>query len=319
MPPPQPPPGAKERDSRVEDAFRTLNEAESKFESASSGATSFARVFGLSSASAKYEQAAELFQRAGNQFKLAKRWNNAGEAYVRAADCLAKLREHEHEVASALTDASTCFKKPEADPRRALDAMDRTISIHSERGRFGMAARVAKELAELVETQFGGGGEDSARVMEAYQRAADLYLGEDAKSHANGCLLKVAQYAALSSDYQRAIVAFEQAAQSALEKELLRYGARDYLQRAGICHLCLGDEVGARRALERYSEWDASFGDSRERRLLEEVLEAVGSGDVDAFTAAVYEYDTVSKLDSWKTSMLLRVKNAMKYEEEDLT
>lgn len=34
--------------------------------------------------------------------------------------------------------------------------------------------------------------------------------------------------------------------------------------------------------------------------------------DVDAFTQAVVEYDSISKLDQWKTSILLRIKNSIK-------
>jgi alpha-soluble NSF attachment protein len=39
--------------------------------------------------------------------------------------------------------------------------------------------------------------------------------------------------------------------------------------------------------------------------------------DIEVFTDAVAEYDSVSKLDKWKTTLLLRIKNAMK--ESDLT
>ena len=35
--------------------------------------------------------------------------------------------------------------------------------------------------------------------------------------------------------------------------------------------------------------------------------------DIEVFTDAVAEYDSVSKLDKWKTTLLLRIKNAMKH------
>ncbi|KAK4537118.1 hypothetical protein CDCA_CDCA11G3143 [Cyanidium caldarium] len=315
----------RERDPRVDEAYLLLNAGEETWSAADAAARSFGRFLGLRSASAKYEEAADYFQRAGNHFKLAKRWKLAGEAYRRTADCLLKLKDHEHEAASAYVDAANCLKKSDADPAAAITALESAIAIHTERGRFGMAARLAKEVAEIHEvltqdeTPDSNSTARSLAVAEAYQRAADLYLGEEARSHANSCLLKVAQYYALAGDYAHAIDTFEQVARQSLESSLLRYHAKDSLQRAALCHLCASDEVGAERALNQYAQWDASFGGSREQRFVSEVMAAVASGDVDAFTQVVFDYDAVSKLDPWKTSVLLRIKNQMRHAEEDVT
>jgi alpha-soluble NSF attachment protein len=57
---------------------------------------------------------------------------------------------------------------------------------------------------------------------------------------------------------------------------------------------------------------DPSFGDSRECKLLSDIAAACEEQDVDAFTNAVYEFDSVQKLDSGLTTMLLGVKNNLK-------
>lgn len=54
-----------------------------------------------------------------------------------------------------------------------------------------------------------------------------------------------------------------------------------------------------------------SFAGSRECKLLDDVCAAFKDGNVDAFTDAVYSYDQISKLDPWKTSVLLKVKNSI--------
>lgn len=48
------------------------------------------------------------------------------------------------------------------------------------------------------------------------------------------------------------------------------------------------------------------------------ITEAVEGGDQEAFTAAVVEFDQVTKLDNWKTGMLLKIKRAIQ-EEPGLT
>ena len=44
------------------------------------------------------------------------------------------------------------------------------------------------------------------------------------------------------------------------------------------------------------------------------LLSACEENDVDAFTEALRNYDSVSRLDSWHTSMLLRVKKGIEGE-----
>ena len=43
------------------------------------------------------------------------------------------------------------------------------------------------------------------------------------------------------------------------------------------------------------------------------------AGDVERFTAKLAEYDRLTKLDDWKTSLLLKVKKSIEAEEEDFT
>jgi len=50
---------------------------------------------------------------------------------------------------------------------------------------------------------------------------------------------------------------------------------------------------------------------SRECKLLDDLCAAFKDGSVDAFTDAVYSYDQISKLDPWKTSVLLKVKQSI--------
>ena len=57
---------------------------------------------------------------------------------------------------------------------------------------------------------------------------------------------------------------------------------------------------------------------------LQELSEASEAGDVDAFSNAVAEFDNMTRLDPWKTALLVRIKRKITsrendVEEEDLT
>nr|GEY33152.1 alpha-soluble NSF attachment protein 2-like [Tanacetum cinerariifolium] len=100
------------------------------------------------------------------------------------------------------------------------------------------------------------------------------------------------------------------------------YGVKGHLLNAGICQLCKGDVVAITNALDKYQDMDPSFAGSREYRLLADLAAAIDDEDVENFTNAIKDFDSVTKLDAWKTTLLLRVKEMLKakeMEEDDLT
>lgn len=67
----------------------------------------------------------------------------------------------------------------------------------------------------------------------------------------------------------------------------------------------------AKRNLGKYESTDPSFSTTREAKLLRALIEAVESGDLQAFATACRDYDQVMKLDNWKTTILLKIKKTI--------
>jgi len=81
--------------------------------------------------------------------------------------------------------------------------------------------------------------------------------------------------------------------------------------KAGICLLARGDTIASSQGYVRYSQMDYTFADSREGKLLKDLIDACDATDPDLFTQKLYTYDQVSKLSPWETTVLLRVKGLM--------
>lgn len=69
--------------------------------------------------------------------------------------------------------------------------------------------------------------------------------------------------------------------------------------------------------MAKYSSQDTTFSSTREAKFANFLIEAIESGDEEAFTGAVVEFDQVVKLDNWKTSILLKIKRGIQ-EEPDI-
>jgi len=260
--------------------------------------------------STKYEDASEFYTKAANLYKMAKKWDKAGSAFVKAAECSVKIPS-KHEAASNYINAANCYKN--TNVADAVNCYKTGIEFFTDEGRFSIAAKHQKEVAELYEKE-----SEFENAIENYQTAAEYYEGENSSSAAIQCMVKVAQFAAQLEKYDKAIEVYEDVARKSLDNSLLKWSVKDYFFRAILCYLCGTDVVSAKRQLEKYQEQDYTFGSSRECKFLQEIIAAYESLDVEAFTQAVVEYDSISKLDTWKTTILLRVKNAIKGEEGEL-
>ena len=187
----------------------------------------------------------------------------------------------------------------------------------TDAGRLTQAAKLCKECAELYEQEefdSNEGKSSTVAAIEAYEQAADLFGMEDSKSQENTCRAKIAELcsAALDPpDLIRAAALYEQLGQSCLDSNLLKYNAKAYFLQAILCHLAQGDAIGGQQALSRYVGLDYTFDESREGKFATTLVECVENYDVEGLSTACFEYDRISKLDPWKTSMLVKVKRSI--------
>uniref|UniRef100_A0A8C6ZXG9 NSF attachment protein beta n=1 Tax=Nothoprocta perdicaria TaxID=30464 RepID=A0A8C6ZXG9_NOTPE len=245
------------------------------------------------------EEACEMYTRAANMFKIAKNWSEVNGL------------QSKHDSATSFVDAGNAYKK--ADPQgKADEILETLISFmisYIFQGRFTIAAKHHITIAEIYEAELV----DIEKAIAHYEQAADYYKGEESNSSANKCLLKVAAYAAQLEQYQKAIEIYEQVGTNTMDNPLLKYSAKEYFFKAALCHFIV-DELNAKLALEKYEEMFPAFTDSRECKLLKKLLEAHEEQNSEAYTEAVKEFDSISRLDQWLTTMLLRIKKSIQGE-----
>ena len=133
----------------------------------------------------KYEDAAELFHKSANQFKVAKEWKSAGTAFMRCSDCHHQCG-NTYESTEYITEAARCYKKVRCED--ALMCYTTAADMLCNEGKFSQAAKLQKELGE-----FHAEGEDYDKAIEAYKKAVDFFSGEEQHTSANQTLLEVAK------------------------------------------------------------------------------------------------------------------------------
>lgn len=237
----------------------------------------------------------------------------AGEAFEKCADLQINKLNEADDAANTFTEAFKVYKK--GHPEDAARCLNKAINHYTSRGNFRRAATHKQNLAELFELELG----DMKRAIESYELAASWFENDNAEALANKLYLKVADLAALDGDYYKATELLEKVSCASLNNNLMKWSVKDYFLRSGICHLAIGDMVATNRAVEKYRDLDPSFMSTREHQLLVDLSEAVEAGDQEVFSDKLFQYDQISKLDKWKTTMLLKIKTSIEEKGEDFS
>jgi len=250
----------------------------------------------------KKEEALELYQKGAVCYKQAKKWQEAGDAYKKCAEMMLEMK-NDFEASNHFIEASVCFKK--CSVPLTVQCYEAACRIQIDKGRFQQAAKMYKEVAEIAEAD---GVVDEA--LKNFKAAAEYYAQEEQTSTANSMFLKVAAISATLERYQEAIDIYEKVSAASLDVALLKWSVKDYLFHSLLCHMAnpAMDIIAAKRAHERYLDMDPTFQDTRECQLVAKLLQAVEDADADAFTGHVAEFDSMSRLDKWRTTLLLTIK-----------
>lgn len=196
--------------------------------------------------------------------------------------------------------------------------MESAVAIWTDAGRLVQAAKLSKECAELYESE-----DNVEKAMEWYTQAGDLFGMEDSKSQENTCRAKVAELASAAldpPDFLKAASLYNDLGLACLDSNLLKYNAKAHFLQATLCHLANQDAIAAQQGLDRYEGLDYTFGESREGKFARQLLECVEAYDEEGLGTACFEYDRISKLDPWKTTLLVKIKRSIQQgggDEED--
>jgi len=232
-----------------------------------------------------------------NMNKISKKWSEAGGDFVKSADYNLKLND-KFEAAVNYVNAASCYKH--CDISECINCYKLAIEISNKNGRISFAAKCHKEIAEIYEK-----GNKLEECIKHFQEAGDFYSMENLRSNANECFLKVAHVSAQLEKYPQAIQQFEDVAQNSLGNSLLKWSAKGYLLKAGLCYLATKDMNAVREALTKYKTMDSAFSSSTDCQFLNNLADDYEKMDINAFTNIITEFDRIIPLDNWNNSILL--------------
>lgn len=259
----------------------------------------------------KASNAADYLEQAANIYKSKKQHKESAECFIRAATFKLKI--------GRAYDAAGMFKYAGIQLKLAKDPssskmLSKAVDIFAEMGKVNQAAKLSKELGETCEKE-----DDLEDAMLHFERAADLYKAEGSDAHARQCMERVAHNSARTSppDFFRAAKIFQEVAEEALSTRLGRFNARKFFFRSLLCTMATGDTIGARAKHGEFKETDFQFGNSREGKFTNLLIQALEDHNGTSFSQAYRDYVEISPLDPWHTAVLRQAQKELTGEDDE--
>lgn len=277
--------------------LRAAQENEEKGDKKAKGSF-FKNMF--SSKGERLDDARDFYEKAANSYKLANKWEKAGEMYKKCADC---ERQTDGMPAQYIMDAMAWYKK--VSSAEFLSMAEDAIRNLAEEGRINQAARLRKEVAENYEQQY----EYETAAVE-YEKAAQLYEMEESISFANQWYVKAADLMVMLKDvnFEKVINTYEKVITEYMKKDLLKGSAKNLIVKVWLCYLANDDLIGARNRSQNFALEDPGFGNCREGDLLNSIYTAKEACDEDQFQKELHNYARITPFDKVVTQLLVHVK-----------
>lgn len=267
----------------------------------------------FSSKGERIDEALENYEKAINNYKLAKNWTGCAEINLECAK-LARANKNKREQAQFFAEAGQYFIKSEKE-EEGIKSFKEAVIIYKENGNFEQGAQFLKKIGEFYESE-----ENTILASDFFLQSVELYnLTKYHKTDIEKLKIKVAniysQMFESSPKLTESIKIYEEVAYEYLNNNLMRFHASKLFFNCVLVFLILEDDVGAEKMLEKYRDDDPSFSNGYESKFLRNVICAVREGDEEKFGDECFKLNERMSLDKHKTLMLTRVKKLLKKQE----
>lgn len=276
----------------------------------------------ISSPEDQYEEAIDLYVQAAKIYRLGN--GKVSKDYIKSAECykdaaivaLERLQNYNDAAMNYVEAYKLC--KMGVEYSNACDYLQKAIDIFTKNmGQFRRAANYQFELGEILELQL----HQMRQAREAYELAGDWYLQDNAVQLSNKCYLKCADLLSVSyennDDLFKSIKMYKNLIDTNLKKNLNLWVVKDYYLKIGLLQLLLTDTVASERTLAEAKTNLRDDQDCKEFKLLQALIDCYKEQDIDLMSNTLMKYDKFDKLDSWKTTILLKIKESLIGTEED--
>ncbi|OHT05390.1 hypothetical protein TRFO_05990 [Tritrichomonas foetus] len=231
----------------------------------------------------KYDDAADLFLKAGAAFAKGRNFLRAGDSFRKATDCMLHAGKLD-KVATFAADAGRNYVKAADGEEKSFEAFNVALQAYNDLKKNVLADKLTLEAAKLFEQN-----KKYEKAVHYHQLVANSdkaqsktqdYLRE--RKIISTILINAGKWKDAAKNYEELFV---ELSKTGIEKNALDFGVR-----ASLCLLASGDAASSRASNEKYVTYNKLWLDSDESKLIKELVMDVVAKRTENMQAKGTEY-----------------------------
>lgn len=252
-------------------------------------------------------KAAEEYSKCSKQSLVKKEYENAAKAAINGADCYMKIKDP-YEAMNLYQSAFTIYLNNLDMIEEAISILENNIeNYYIDSGNFSKLGQLYQNIAnKLNENE-----ETSDEIIKYYNKAAEMFEASDKHvKDMTQCWNAIAKIYINDKNYKEAAVFFEKSGKEYTKSVLTKFSATGSFMDATLCFIAF-DPITAEGKYDVYTQMSPLFEGSREGKFCKAILENVKKEDIQEFTNICFDYDNITKLESWRMTTLLEIKRQL--------
>ena len=281
------------------DAFNLYRQAEIKLAPGCCLDTLF------TSKTTQYNDAYNLYIRAGEKYKMCNQWTKASDCYEKCAHIKMDLKEN---ALDSYKEAYFCSQK--TDLENNTDRLfAKMMNYLSSNGEYYEAGKLTEKNGEKYENE-----KKYNAAINSYLKAIEFYeMDNSHNSTKNNCLIKLADLMVINDhpDAAKKVPSiYENIGKDYLKNNLTKYSANEYFGKAILSVIYYSNDLSEGNIyINKYKEIAPSFEDTSMCRLCVNCANAMENKDSGLMKKGIKEYKDVNEIDNFMGNIFIKLIN----------
>ena len=288
------------------DAFTLKRKAENKLNPGCCMDTLF------TSKSKRYEDACELYKKAGDKYKICSQWRKAGDCFENCANIKIKLKDN---PVNYYQESFFCYSKADSDnnSKKIFGKMNQYLA---RKGEYFQAGKNNENLAIKMENN------DKYNDAIFYYLEASNYYELDGKHESlkNKIDSKIAELMMINNYHdasKKVPTLLENIGNNCLNNSLTKYSAKDYFGKSILSLIYYSNNPSEiEMNINKYKEIDKTFEGSEIYNLCNNSFNAMKNKDINMLKISIKKYKEVNELDEFMIDIFNKLEEKIKKESQ---
>ena len=257
------------------------------------------------------KQEIKLTVKAAEHFRIAgeRHYFDSSKAYAQAAALAAEAQKDPSLAALLFTEAAFVMEKVDSD--FATSIAGKAISQHCDASQYINAARLEERMANNHKKK-----NNFEASIDGFKRASKLYSAANMNDSADDMNYHAAYLIGKVGRVRDSACMYQSLAMAQANRNLTKFNVPNLMLRATVLLLsdCLKhtpelDFSAVRKMVEDAYGLDCRFGESREKKILDDIMLCIVVRDLDRFSDCLFYFSSVCEFDDLMLDSLEDIKN----------